>query len=270
MSPELTLSLLATGASMGLVALAVRARSLSRTPRRRAENLGSVVEPERSRLALGVERLGRFLLRRILPAGRTVDSVEARRIGWAVLGGLAIAAVAGPLVGGFGGAFAAWAPGALDRRRTRHRIAGFARDLPEVVDLFALALGSGLNVSLAVTAVGQRATGDLGGELARASAEVDRGRRLADALEELPTRCGEALRPLVTLLAAGERYGVPLVESLDRLAVDVRANERRHAEEVARRLPVKMLFPLVVCILPAFGLLTLGPMLVTSFPSLTF
>jgi tight adherence protein C len=143
-------------------------------------------------------------------------------------------------------------------------------DLPEVVDLLALALSAGLNVSLAVAGVGSRASGELADELAQVAAETARGRRLADALDDLPGRCGEAVRPLCTLMAAGERYGVPLIESLERLAVDVRASERRRAEEAARRLPVKMLFPLVVCILPAFGLLTLGPMLVTSFPSLTF
>jgi len=106
--------------------------------------------------------------------------------------------------------------------------------------------------------------------MALAAEATQRGQRLADALDDVASRCGDEVRALMSLLASGERYGVPLGESLDRLAVDVRGARRRRAEEVARRLPVKMLFPLVVCILPAFALLTLGPLLVTSFQDLAW
>lgn len=217
-----------------------------------------------------IESLGRLLISRFRAAGADCDAADARRAGWTALAAVGAGLLAGPGPALAVGAFGAWAPSAVRRRRDRQRLERFARDLPEVVDLIALALASGLNVPLAIAAVGRRASGSLAAELSQVAEDSARGRRLADCLDELPLRCGEALRPLTTLLAAGERYGVPLVESLDRLAFDVRASERRRAEEVARRLPVKMLFPLVVCILPAFGLLTLGPMLVTSFPSLSF
>src|SRR3712207_6889914 len=52
-----------------------------------------------------------------------------------------------------------------------------------------------------------------------------------------------------------------LFRSLDRLAFEVRADRRRRAEEAARRVPVKLLFPLVLCTLPAFALLTMAPLL---------
>lgn len=265
-SPWWLSGLAATGA-MGLVVVALRCASLYRVPRQRAGSLRPTGAAVERRAWLLVEALGRIILRRFgRPAGRR----EARRIGWAVLGALFVLFLAGPFLAVAIGALAGWAPSAFDRRRERERLGLMATDLPEVVDLLTLALSAGLNVSLAVSGVGSRASGALADELAQVGRETARGRRLADALDELPGRCGEAVRPLCTLLAAGERYGVPLIESLERLAVDVRASERRRAEEAARRLPVKMLFPLVVCILPAFGLLTLGPMLVTSFPSLTF
>ena len=253
--------------AMGLTAIGMRAASLCRVPRERAHSLRPAGTPaERNPFAL-VETLGRIVLHRL---GRPAGHSEARRMGWALVSGLAASILAGPLLGLAVGALATWAPSARDGQRSRRRMGLMAGDLPEVVDLLALALSAGLNVSLAVAGVGSRASGPLADELAQVAGETARGRRLADALDDLPVRCGEAIRPLCTLLAAGERYGVPLIESLGRLAVDVRASERRRTEEVARRLPVKMLFPLVVCILPAFGLLTLGPMLVTSFPSLTF
>jgi tight adherence protein C len=214
------------------------------------------------------EVVGRALLR--AAKGPVPEPSTARRIGRTAVIGLLTFFLVGPIAAAAVGALLWIAPPAMAQRAERRRLAAFERELPETVDLLGLALGSGLNVPLAVAAVGFRGTGPLAAELQLASAEAAKGRRLGDALEAVIDRCGESVRPLMALLAAGERYGVPLAESLERLAVDVRASERRRVEEAARRLPVKMLFPLVVCILPAFGLLTLGPMLVTSFPQLTF
>lgn len=156
------------------------------------------------------------------------------------------------------------------RRRSaqRQRIASYLRHLPEVVDLYCLATGAGLNVSLAVEAVADRAPSPFAEEFIRVTRECAVGRRLADALEDVVTRTDEVVRPLITSLVAAERYGAPLGDSLIRLADEVRAQRRRRAEEAARRVPVKLLFPLVLCILPAFGLLTMAPVLVSAFKAL--
>lgn len=166
-------------------------------------------------------------------------------------------------------AAAIWFLPTLRARRTeRQRLLRVERDLPEVVDLVVLAVGAGLSVRQATAAVARRSTTPLGSELGRVVAEAERGRRLADALDEVPARAGEAVRPLVGVLAASERYGAPLVPALDRLAVEVRATARRRAEESARRVPVKLLFPLVLCILPAFALLTVAPLIASALRSL--
>jgi tight adherence protein C len=145
------------------------------------------------------------------------------------------------------------------RRDERRRSAAFVADLPEVVDLLVLAVGAGLTVPLAVAAVATRARGPLAGELVRVLDENVRGRRLADALDDLPRRAGDGVRPLTAALVASERYGAPIVPGLERLAREVRRERRRRAEERARRVPVKLLFPLVSCTLPAFALLTVAP-----------
>ncbi|HET9442168.1 MAG TPA: type II secretion system F family protein, partial [Acidimicrobiales bacterium] len=72
---------------------------------------------------------------------------------------------------------------------------------------------------------------------------------------------GEGARPLVAALVDAERYGAPLAAALDRVADAARLARQRAAEEEARRVPVKLLFPLVACILPAFGLLTVAPLI---------
>ena len=153
-----------------------------------------------------------------------------------------------------------WLPIARARRAERRQLAAFAADLPDVVDLVVLAVDAGLTVPLAVAAVARRAEGPLGAELCRVCDEHRLGRRLADALDDLPARAGESVRPLVTALVASERYGAPLSAGLGRLADDVRRQRRRRAEEAARRVPVKLLFPLVTCTLPAFALLTVAPL----------
>jgi tight adherence protein C len=191
----------------------------------------------------------------------------AGRAGLAVLAAVAmlpirpVAAVPAAAVG--------WTLPAVRARRTRRAQQGaLDASLPEVVDLLVLATSAGLTIRHAVAAVAARADGPLAPLLARAVAEADQGRRLADALEDLPARAGESTRPLISVLLASERYGAPVGAGLDRLAAEVRADTRRRAEAAARRVPVKLLFPLVVCILPAFGLLTVAPLVAGALRTL--
>jgi tight adherence protein C len=151
---------------------------------------------------------------------------------------------------------------------SRRRAAAVADALPDLVDLFAIAAASGLNPRLAVDAVAERSPpGPLTDAFLRASGRVaTTGARLADALDRIPDELGEGgagdvVRPLVRALTDAERYGAALGPSLDRLAEDARRARQRRAEEAARRVPVRLLFPLVTCILPAFGLLTVAPLL---------
>ena len=69
----------------------------------------------------------------------------------------------------------------------------------------------------------------------------------------------EDLRGLADALLATERLGAPVLDSLQRLAVSARADVRRRAEARARTVPVRLLFPLVFLVLPAFGILTVVP-----------
>ncbi|MDQ3758189.1 MAG: type II secretion system F family protein [Actinomycetota bacterium] len=91
---------------------------------------------------------------------------------------------------------------------------------------------------------------------------------LADALDELPLRAGEPTRALAASLAGCVRYGTPLAPTLAALSVEARDAERRRMEQAARRVPVLLLFPLVLCILPAFALLTVAPLLADAVAAL--
>lgn len=153
----------------------------------------------------------------------------------------------------------------LRRRATEARLerARIVEAIPDVVDLFTVAVAAGLNVRLAVAAVASRAPpGPVAEALREVEAEVGRGgARLADVLDRLPESLGEAIRPLSRALVDAERYGSPLRAGLERLADDARRARQQRAEEAARRIPVQLLLPLVACILPAFGLLTVAPLI---------
>jgi len=190
------------------------------------------------------------------------DVATDRRTGWAALASLGLLFVTPPLAA----APLAWAvatPVVAERRaRARHE-ARLHDQLPDVVDLVALTAGAGLPVGASLLAIGDRPGGPLGAALARAAAHLRHGGTTGEALDLLAT-VGPAARPLVDALAQHDRYGTPLLPALDRVAVEARARRRRRSEEAARRLPVTLLFPLVLTTFPAFVLLTVVPLLAGS------
>ena len=234
---------------------------------------GTAPRPHRglSMVAGGPDALGRLALvtaRRVWPGlDRWATPGAARAVGWALLAGVAGVVLDGPT--GVGLAVVPLGLAARSARVARRRAARTLADgLPEVLDLLALAVSAGLTVPLAAAAVGRRAQGPVAEALAGAVEAARQGQRLADVLDAAGVRLGAVGRPLFGALAASERYGAPLGPSLDRLAGEARADRRRRAEERARRVPVLLLFPLVLCVLPAFGLLTVVPLLGGAIQSL--
>ncbi len=190
-----------------------------------------------------------------------------RRLAVAVIA-LSASVVVSPVVGlvvvGLGIARPRW----VARQMAARRRWATVEAVPEAADLLAMAVAGGLSVPLAVAVAGRWSPPPVGPALASADRQLAAGRSLVDVLEDLPGELGDPVRPLVDVLLMSERYGVPLAEGLDRVAREARLERRRHGEERARRVPVLLLFPLVLCILPAFGLLTVVPLLVGSLPDL--
>ena len=195
------------------------------------------------------------------------SEVADRRTGWAALASLGLLLVAPPLAA----APLAWAVAtplvAAHRRHIRHE-ARLHDQLPDVVDLLALTAGAGLPVGASLLAIGDRPGGPLGAALARAGAHLRHGGTTAEALDLLAA-AGPPARPLVDALAQHDRYGTRLLPALDRVAIEARARRRRRSEEAARRLPVTLLFPLVLTTFPAFVLLAVVPLLAGSLGSLS-
>jgi len=170
-----------------------------------------------------------------------------------------------PVSTGTGRWIGSWRAGRAARRSEAAVVAA----LPDVIDLFRVAVGAGLTMPLAVPAVAARAEpGPLHAGLAEVVRRVALGAGLVEALDGLVASVGEPVRALAAALSDGLRYGAPVADNLDRLATEARRDRQRRVERAARQAPVHLLFPLVLCILPAFVLLTLAPVFASGLRAL--
>lgn len=165
-----------------------------------------------------------------------------------------------------GGPAVVWARRRSARVR-RHR--ALLEELPLVVELCSLLVACGYNIPLALRELTACIRGPLAAEIAGVLEDVERGRRLADALDALPARTCEEIRPFVWSLTSAERYGAPLGDVLDRLSLETRTLLANRAESSARKLTVQLLVPVAGTTLPAFALLTVAPFVVSSFRTVT-
>lgn len=173
----------------------------------------------------------------------------------------------GPVLGS-AVAVGAWLVPVVRHRSEQLALTGARRQsTPELVDLFRLAVGAGLSVHQVVDVVEPHAPLVFSPTLSEVRRRVALGQRLGDAFDALD-ELGEPVRPLVGALRSAAFDGVALGPALERVAADARLQRRRWAEINARKLPVQLLFPLVVCILPAFGFLAIVPLLASSLSSL--
>lgn len=155
--------------------------------------------------------------------------------------------------------------GDVRRRLSERREArAVAAEMPYVVDLLGVSVRSGCTPFTAIRSTMRWAPPRSARGLARAARRCEFGMSLSDSLgalgEEMP-----ALSPVVATLAISGELGTPIAEGLSRLATSARADAKRRAESRARAVPVRLLFPLVLLVLPAFGLLTVAPTLVGGF-----
>jgi hypothetical protein len=145
-----------------------------------------------------------------------------------------------------------------ERRRVREAEHTLQRELPVVVDLLGVAVGAGCTPYQAVGVAARWAPPGVGTALAAVIRACDLGASFDAALERAVSEA-PLLRPVADALLASDRLGAPVGPALGRLAAEERAALRRRAEAHARRVPVRLLFPLVFLVLPAFVLLTLVP-----------
>jgi tight adherence protein C len=160
-------------------------------------------------------------------------------------------------------------PDVLLVRLARRRIERADREMPLLLDLLAAASSAGLSGQLALRRAIESTEGPLSEELAEVIRSVDLGARWRDELRIASDRLPlPDLRRAVDTMVRAESIGSSLADALSELATEVRDARRSAATERARKAPVKMLFPLVFLVLPAFLLLTVVPVLISALHSI--
>jgi tight adherence protein C len=161
------------------------------------------------------------------------------------------------MVGGFG------VPSVWLSHKVRQRKALVRNGLADVLDLLIVCLESGLGLDQAMLRCAEElsfAYKPIADELALVSNEVRAGTPRPEALMRFADRTQvDDVRALVTMLIQTDRYGTSIAQALRVHADLLRTRRRQRGEERAAKANVKLVFPLVLCLFPAFYILTLGP-----------
>ncbi len=157
-----------------------------------------------------------------------------------------------------------WLPGLAKRRAQRSA----ERSYSDAIEMIVLAIRAGYLPAAAITEAVPYLAPAIQPAFLAVGARTAAGERFADALAALPAALGPIASPLADSFAAADRYGQPIAPVLERLAAEARQHRRRHADTLARQLPVRMSVPLVLCTLPSFVLLAVVPLLLAALSSL--
>ena len=147
----------------------------------------------------------------------------------------------------------------LDRKVEERREA-IRRDLPDTLDLLAISVEAGVGFEGALGVVCDNFTSPLADEFARTLREMELGLPRREALQNLKKRTEvPELSNFVLTLTQADALGMPVGRVLKTSAEEMRSKRQQWAREKAAKLPVKILFPLVLCIFPAIFVVLLGP-----------
>ena len=168
-------------------------------------------------------------------------------------GGAILAAVVLPLGG-------VQLPKSWVDRKVDERIESIRRDLPDTLDLLAISVEAGMGFEGALGVVCENFSSPLADEFARTLREMELGLPRREALQNLKKRTEvPELSNFVLTLTQADALGMPVGRVLKTSADEMRNKRRQWAREKAAKLPVKILFPLVLFIFPALFVVLMGP-----------
>jgi tight adherence protein C len=159
------------------------------------------------------------------------------------------------------------------RKRANRRQKDIARQLSDVLDLLVVCVEAGLGLFESIKIVGdetERQGQAIGTELALVSVEVAAGGSLGQALRNLAERTAvDDVRPLAATLIQSEQLGSQIGPALRSSSDSLRTKRRFRAEEAAQKSTIKILFPLVLFILPAMLIVLLAPAMIQAVRTLS-
>jgi tight adherence protein C len=133
-------------------------------------------------------------------------------------------------------------------------------ELPNTLDQMLISVEAGLGFETAMARAGQNGGGPLAQELMRTLQDIQVGRPRQEAYQALADRSSvQDLRSFVRAVVQADKYGIGIAKVLRTQAKQARVKRRQRAEEKAMKLPVKVLFPLILFIFPVLFIVLLGP-----------
>jgi tight adherence protein C len=150
--------------------------------------------------------------------------------------------------------------------RTNHRMKDCQQGLPDLIDLLVICTESGLGLDAAFNRVSKeiaRSHPYLAEELYLTNLEIRAGAGRNIALKNLALRTNlESVHNLVSMLTQSDRFGTSVSDSLRAEASLMRIRRMQAAEEIAAKIPVKVLMPMVLCIFPSLFIVIIGPAII--------
>jgi len=143
------------------------------------------------------------------------------------------------------------------------------RELPDALDLLSITVEAGLAFNAALAQVARNTQGPLADEFFRVLQEMQLGKGRSEAIRALGERTTVAeLRGFASAMVQADAFGVPIVNVLRVQAKEQRVKRSQRAEEKAQKVPVKILFPLIFCIMPTLFIVIIGPGAINIYRSL--
>jgi tight adherence protein C len=151
-------------------------------------------------------------------------------------------------------------PELLLHSRGQERSKKIAVELADTLDQMTIAVEAGLGFDSAMARAGKNGKGPLAEELVRTLQDIQVGQGRRQAYESLAQRTEVPdLRKFVRAIIQADKYGIAIADVLRTQASEMRMKRRQRAEEKAMQIPVKVIFPLMLCILPVLFIVLLGP-----------
>lgn len=165
----------------------------------------------------------------------------------------------------------AWVSWGRHRRSlvVRLRDAERAQSYEDFIEVLLVALNTGVSLTEAISISTQCLTGEVAHEMHVVESRIAKGEPLFEELPALSDIFGTRAYQLVDILRNSLTDGMPVVHVVERLSDEVRAERQRRMNEELRRLPIRLVFPLTLCILPSFVLLTIVPLGIRALSTFT-
>jgi tight adherence protein C len=183
-----------------------------------------------------------------------------------VMGGSLVITVVLTAAVGVGGWFA---PLYYIELKKRSRFTQIDRQMPDMIDLLVVTIEAGLGILASMRVAADSMSDPLGQELRLTLQEQRMGLTVQQAIESLGRRADTPnMRIFVRSLTQGERLGVSIGATMRNLSLEMRKRRKAIAEEIAQKMPIKMLFPLIFFIFPAMFIVILVPMAINIIDAL--